>query len=166
MSGSVKTYRQYLDGRFVEAASGATFPVLDPSTEEVIARVPDSGEADVERAVAAARRAFDEGPWATTTAQERGRVLFRLAERVRRCHAELAELESRNNGKPIVEAELDIADVATCFEHYGGLATKLSGSTHPVPADALSLSLKEPVGVAAQIIPWNHPLLMAAWKLG
>jgi betaine-aldehyde dehydrogenase len=165
VSGTVKTYRQYLDGRLVEAASGATFPVLDPSTEEVIARVPDSGEADVERAVAAARRAFDEGPWATATAQARGRVLFRLAEQVRRHQAELAELECRNNGKPIVEAELDIADVATCFEYYGGLATKLSGSTNPVPADALSLSLKEPVGVAAQIIPWNYPLLMAAWKL-
>jgi betaine-aldehyde dehydrogenase len=165
VSGTVKTYQQYLDGRFVEAASGATFPVIDPSTEEIIARVPDSAEADVERAVAAARRAFDEGPWATTTAQERGRVLFRLAEQVRRHHAELSELESRNNGKPIVEAELDVTDVATCFEYYGGLATKLSGSTNPVPADALSLSLKEPVGVAGQIIPWNYPLLMAAWKL-
>jgi betaine-aldehyde dehydrogenase len=161
----IETYRQYVDGRFVEAASGATFPVLDPSTEEVIARVPDSGEADVDRAVAAARRAFDEGPWATTTAQERGRVLFRLAELVRRHHAELAELESRNNGKPIVEAELDVTDVATCFEYYGGLATKVSGSTNPVPDNALSLSLKEPVGVAGQIIPWNYPLLMAAWKL-
>jgi betaine-aldehyde dehydrogenase len=165
VSGTIRTYRQYLDGRFVEAASGATFPVIDPSTEEIIARVPDSAEADVERAVAAARRAFDEGPWATTTAQERGRVLFRLAEQVRRHHAELAELECRNNGKPIVEAELDVTDVATCFEYYGGLATKLSGSTNPVPDDALSLSLKEPVGVAGQIIPWNYPLLMAAWKL-
>jgi betaine-aldehyde dehydrogenase len=162
---SIQTYRQYLDGRFVEAASGGTFPVFDPSTEEPIARVPDSGEADVARAVAAARRAFDEGPWARATAQARGRVLFRLAEAVRRHHADLAQLESRNNGKPIAEAEADITDVATCLEYYGGLATKVSGATNPVPDDALSLTLKEPVGVAGQIIPWNYPLLMAAWKL-
>jgi betaine-aldehyde dehydrogenase len=165
VSDGVRTHQQYIDGRFVPACSGATFAVHDPSTEEVLALVPDGGAADVDLAVAAARRAFDEGPWATTTAQERGRVLFRLAERVRGDHARLAELESRNNGKPIVEAEYDIADVATCFEYYGGLATKLSGSTNPVPDNALSLSLKEPVGVAGQIVPWNYPLLMAAWKL-
>jgi betaine-aldehyde dehydrogenase len=165
VSDRAETYYQFIDGRFVASRSGATFPVHDPSTEEVIARVPDSGEADVELAVAAARRAFDEGPWATTTAQERGRILFRLAEKVRKHQAALSVLESRNNGKPIAEAELDIADVATCFEYYGGLATKLSGSTNPVPDNALSLSLKEPVGVAGQIVPWNYPLLMAAWKL-
>jgi betaine-aldehyde dehydrogenase len=165
LSDGVKTYQQLIDGKFVAACSGATFPVHDPSTEEVIARVPDSGEADVELAVAAARRAFDEGPWGTTTAQERGRILFRLAEKVRQHHAMLSELESRNNGKPIVEAEYDLHDVATCFEYYGGLATKVQGSTNPVPDNALSLSLKEPVGVAGQIVPWNYPLLMAAWKL-
>jgi betaine-aldehyde dehydrogenase len=161
----VKSYPQLIDGRLVGACSGATFPVEDPSTEEVIAQVPDSGEVDVHLAVAAARRAFDEGPWRTTTAQARGRILFRLAEKVRQHHARLAELESRNNGKPIAEAECDIADVATCFEYYGGLATKVSGSTNPVPDDALNLSLKEPMGVAGQIVPWNYPLLMAAWKL-
>ena len=165
MPDGVITHQQLIDGRWVDAASGATFPVHDPSTEQVIARVPDSGAADVDRAVAAARRAFDEGPWASTTAQERGRVLFRLAEKVRAHHAALSELESRNNGKPIVEAEYDITDVATCFEYYGGLATKVSGAVNPVPDNALSLTLKEPVGVAAQIIPWNYPLLMAAWKL-
>ncbi|HTM87079.1 MAG TPA: aldehyde dehydrogenase family protein, partial [Terriglobales bacterium] len=109
--------------------------------------------------------AFDNGPWRGTTAQERGRVLFRLAERVRKEAAMLAELECRNTGKPIVEAEYDIADVATCFEYYGGLATKVVGYVNPVPDNALSLSMKEPVGVAGQIIPWNYPLLMAAWKL-
>jgi betaine-aldehyde dehydrogenase len=165
VSDDVKTWLHHIDGRWVAGSTGATFPVHDPSTEEVIAHVQDGGPADVDRAVAAARRAFDAGPWATTTAQERGRVLFRLAEKVRQHHALLAELESRNNGKPIVEAEYDIHDVATCFEYYGGLATKLSGSTNPVPDNALSLSLKEPVGVAGQIIPWNYPLLMAAWKL-
>ncbi|MGC2719658.1 MAG: aldehyde dehydrogenase family protein, partial [Candidatus Acidiferrales bacterium] len=109
--------------------------------------------------------AFDSGPWTQTTAQERGRILFRLAERIRKETPQLAELESRNSGKPIVEAEYDLADAATCFEYYAGMATKVLGHVNPVPDNALSLSLKEPVGVAAQIIPWNYPLLMAAWKL-
>jgi betaine-aldehyde dehydrogenase len=139
--------------------------VIDPSTEETIAEVPNANEKDVNRAVAAARTAFDSGPWPQTTAQERGRILFRLAERVRKESAMLADLECRNTGKPIVEAEYDIADCATCFEYYGGLATKVVGQVNPVPDNALSLSLREPIGVAAQIIPWNYPLLMAAWKL-
>ncbi|MCI0351302.1 MAG: aldehyde dehydrogenase family protein [Acidobacteriales bacterium] len=161
----VQTYQMLINGKSVASANGKTFEVFDPSTEEVIAQVPDAGMADVDRAVAAARAAFDSGPWGQTTAQDRGRVLFRLAERIRKGAAELAELESRNSGKPIVEAEFDINDVATCFEYYGGLATKVTGQVNPVPDNALSLSLREPVGVAGQIIPWNYPLLMAAWKL-
>jgi len=162
---SMKRYRMYINGEFAESRSGKTFPVIDPSTEEIIAEVPDAGEADIDAAVGAARAAFDSGPWPQTTAQERGRLLFRLAERVRREAPMLAELEARNSGKPIVEAEFDINDVATCFEYYGGFATKVMGHVNPVPDNALSLSLREPVGVAAQIIPWNYPLLMAAWKL-
>ncbi len=161
----MKSYRMYINGEFVEGNRGANFPVYDPSTEEVIAEVPDADAKDVDRAVRAARAAFDSGPWPQTTAQERGRILFRLAERVRKEAAMLAELESRNCGKPIVEAEFDVADTATCFEYYGGLATKVLGHVNPVPDNALSLTLKEPVGVAGQIIPWNYPLLMAAWKL-
>ena len=161
----VKAYQLYVNGEWVESASGKTFPVYDPATEEIIAQVPDANADDVNRAVAAARAAFDQGPWSCTTAQERGRVLLRLAEKIRGNAAMLAELEARNCGKPIVEAEFDIADVATCFEYYGGLATKILGYVNPVPDNALSLSLKEPVGVAGQIIPWNYPLLMAAWKL-
>lgn len=107
----------------------------------------------------AARRAFDDGPWKDTTGQERGRIL------VRDHAAEWAELETRNNGKPIIEAEFDINDVATCFEYSGGLATKIQGNVVPVPDNAVSLALREPIGVAGQIIPWNYPLLMAAWKL-
>jgi betaine-aldehyde dehydrogenase len=155
----------YVNGEWVASDSGKTFPVYDPSTEEVIAEVPDSNAKDVDRAVAAAKDGFENGPWASSTAQERGRVLFKLADAVRQNTAALAELEARNSGKPIVEAEYDLADVATCFEYYGGLATKISGHVNPVPDNALSLSLKEPVGVAGQIIPWNYPLLMAAWKL-
>ena len=161
----MKRYRMHINGEWVEAAAGGYLPVYDPSTEDIIAEVPDAAAADVDRAVAAARAAFDSGPWPSTTAQERGRILFRLAERVRKEPATLAELESRNSGKPIVEAEFDINDVATCFEYYGGLATKVQGVVNPVPDNALSLTLKEPLGVAGQIIPWNYPLLMAAWKL-
>jgi len=165
VKADVKTYQLYINGEWNESRSNKTFPVYDPSTEEIIAQVPDANSDDVDRAVAAARAAFDEGPWASTTPQERGRVLFRLAEKIRQNLAMLAELECRNTGKPIVEAEYDINDVATCFEYYGGLATKILGYVNPVPDNAVSLTLKEPVGVAGQIIPWNYPLLMAAWKL-
>ncbi len=160
-----QTYQMYVNGEWVASDSGNTFPVYDPSTEEVIAEVPDSNAKDVDRAVASAKEAFENGPWASSTAQDRARVLFKLADAVRQNTAALAELEARNSGKPIVEAEYDMADVATCFEYYGGLATKVTGHVNPVPDNALSLSLKEPVGVAGQIIPWNYPLLMAAWKL-
>src|ERR1700758_2774481 len=161
----VKTYQMFINGEWVASKSAKTFPVYDPSTEEVIAQVPDANADDVNRAVAAAKSAFEDGPWATTTAQERGRVLFRMADKVRQNLPALAELECRNTGKPIVEAEYDLTDVATCFEYYGGLATKIIGQVNPVPDNAMSLSLKEPVGVAGPIIPWNYPMLMAAWKL-
>src|SRR5436305_10719446 len=161
----VRSYANYVNGQWVASSSGETFPVYDPSTEEVIARVASANKNDVNQAVNAAREAFDAGPWPQTTAQDRGRILFKLAEKIRQNIAALAELECRNTGKPIVEAEYDITDVATCFEYYGGLATKVTGHVNPVPANALSFTLREPMGVAGQIIPWNYPLLMAAWKL-
>ena len=161
----VRTYQMYVNGEWVDSKTDKTFPVYDPASEEVIAQVPDAQADDVDRAVEAAKAAFEDGPWHSTTAQERGRILFRLTEKIRENAAKLAELEARNCGKPIVEAEFDIADVATCFEYYGGLATKVLGFVNPVPDNAVSLSLKEPIGVAGQIIPWNYPLLMAAWKL-
>jgi betaine-aldehyde dehydrogenase len=162
---SVRSYQNYVNGKWEGAASGKSFPVYDPSTEEVIAQVPAADAADVDRAVQAARAAFESGPWPQTTAQDRGRILFQLAEKIRQNLAALAEIECRNTGKPIVEAEYDISDVATCFEYYGGLANKVTGHVNPVPANAISFTMKEPVGVAGQIIPWNYPLLMAAWKL-
>jgi len=161
----VRNYQMYINDQWVASNSSKTFPVYDPSTEEIIAQVPDANAEDVNRAVAAARAAFEEGAWPQTTPQERGRILFRLAEKVRQNIPMLAEIEARNSGKPIVEAEFDITDVATCFEYYGGLATKVLGYVNPVPDNAMSLTLKEPIGVAGQIIPWNYPLLMAAWKL-
>ena len=155
----------YIQGEFTGSAGNGWFPVYDPSTEEIIAEVPDSNSADIDKAAKAARAAFDSGAWPETTGQQRGRLLFKLAERIRQNATQLAELEARNSGKPIVEAEFDIADAANCFEYYGGWATKISGSVNPVPDNALSLSIREPVGVAGQIVPWNYPLLMASWKL-
>jgi betaine-aldehyde dehydrogenase len=160
----VETYAMLIDGERVPASSGRTFDVMNPATGEVLARVPDAQAADVDRAVKAARRAFDEG-WRDVTAQERGRILFRLAEKARAETKRLAELETLNSGKPLAESEFDIGDVATCFEYYGGLATKLHGEVLNVPDNAISMAIREPLGVAAQIIPWNYPLLMAAWKL-
>src|SRR6267143_155633 len=161
----VRAYQNYVNGQWVKSSSGAMFPVYDPSTEEVIAEVASANAADIDLAVKAARAAFDSGPWPQTSAAERGRMLYKLAEKIRQNAAHLAEIECRNTGKPIVEAEFDIADVATCFEYYAGLANKVLGHVNPVPANALSFTLREPVGVAGQIIPWNYPLLMAAWKL-
>lgn len=160
----MKTYEMLIDGAFVKAASGKTFDVFDPATDSVIAKVPQAGAEDVDRAVTAARRAF-EGGWRDVTGQERGRVLLRLAEKMRKELPWMAEIETKNSGKPIVEAEYDLTDVATCFEYYGGLATKLHGEVLNVPDNAVSMAMREPIGVAGQIIPWNYPLLMAAWKI-
>src|SRR5262249_29679267 len=157
---TAKTYKNFINGQWVESSTKQTFPVYDPSTEEVIANVASAAAADIDSAVRAGRAAFDSGPWATTTPQDRGRILYKLAEKIRANSAALAELEARNSGKPIVEAEYDIADVATCFEYYAGLANKVLGHVNPVPANALSFTLREPMGVAGQIIPWNYPLLM------
>jgi betaine-aldehyde dehydrogenase len=164
-TAGVRSYQNYINGQWVAGSSGETFPVYDPSTEEVIAHVASGTAADVDRAVKAARAAFDSGPWSQTSAAERGRLLYKLTEKIRANAASLAELECRNSGKPIVEAEYDIADAATCFEYYAGLANKVLGHVNPVPANALSFTLREPVGVTGQIIPWNYPLVMAAWKL-
>jgi len=161
---AVARYQMYIDGRLVDAKGGKTFEVYDPSTEEAIATVPAGGAADVDMAAKAATKAFYDG-WKAVTAQERGRILLRLADRVRARRAELAELETRNTGKPIAESEYDMDDTATCFEYYGGLATKINGEVLPVPADAVAFAMREPMGVAGQIIPWNYPLMMAAWKI-
>ena len=160
----MKTQKLYIGNEWMESAG--TREVINPATGETIALVAEASREDVERAVAAAREAFDRGPWRRSTALERGRLLFRMAEVVKRHAAELAELETRNTGKPIVESEVDIADTVTCLEYYGGLATKVHGETLPVPDNALSFTLKEPVGVAALIVPWNYPLMLLAWKLG
>jgi hypothetical protein len=166
MRSAEGVYQLYIDGGWVGNHSGESFVVYDPSTEEEMARVLSAGPLEVDRAVQAARRAFDSGPWPQKTPLDRAQILFRLATKVREQLASLAEVEATNSGKPIVEAEGDIAAVAEVFEYYAGLATRIPGQVNPVSANALSLSLREPVGVAGLIVPWNYPLRMAAWKLG
>lgn len=155
----------YINGQWIDAKSGKRMHIINPATEKIIAAVPEGDREDAEAAIKAARSAFDSGEWPTLTHQARGRLLFKLADLIRRNKPRLAKLETLNNGKPLRESEFDIDDMATCFEFYGGLATKIYGEIAPVPDNAISLILKEPIGVAVGIIPWNYPLLMAAWKL-
>jgi betaine-aldehyde dehydrogenase len=158
--------QNFIDGKWVDAIDGGRFDVFNPATGEVIATAPDSQPADVERAVEAARRTFDDGAWwPGTSERDRGRILLRAAEIVRREHERLAHLESLDSGKPIGEAREDIAEVAFMFEYYGGWATKIYGEIPPVGPDAISLVVKEPVGVAAAITPWNYPMMMAVQKV-
>jgi acyl-CoA reductase-like NAD-dependent aldehyde dehydrogenase len=160
------TKQMYIDGAWVEALDGARFDTVDPATGATLASVPAASEADVDRAVAAARRAFDTGPWGQAVAErERGRVLLRMAELVHRDLDLLAELEVRDCGKPIADARLDIEEVAFMFEYYGGWATKIAGDIPPVGPNAMSLVVKEPVGVCGLIVPWNYPMLMASQKV-
>jgi betaine-aldehyde dehydrogenase len=161
----METYRNFIDGRFVEAASGKTYDAMNPANREVVARVPQSDTQDVDRAVKAARRAFDADGWPETSARDRGRILFRIADWVRANAARLAELETLNNGKPLAEAKGDVDDAAYCFEYYGGLATKIHGEVLPVPGQAFAMTLREPLGVAALIVPWNYPIMMAVQKV-
>ncbi len=155
----------YIAGELAKGSDSKLQDVVNPATGEVIARAARATKEETAKAVRAAREAFDKGPWASATAQTRGRVLLEVARKLREKSADLARLESQNVGKPLLESEFDVADAATCFEYYGGLATKITGEVNPVPDDALSLTVKEPVGVCGQIIPWNYPLLMAAWKI-
>jgi betaine-aldehyde dehydrogenase len=157
--------QMYIDGKWLDAASGKRFDVMDPATGETFATVPDAQPEDSEAAIDAARRAFDESPWSRSTERERESILLRAAEIVRREQGRLSELESQDSGKPIGEAEEDIAEVAFMFEYYGGWATKIMGEIPPVGRDAMSLVVKEPVGVAAAITPWNYPMMMAVQKV-
>ena len=160
----MKAYQNYINNQWLPGA--ATREIINPAKAEVLAQVPESSQPEMEEAIDAARKAFDLGPWRQSTAQQRGRILFAMAELARAHAARLAELETLNCGKPIVESEFDMADTATCLGYYGGLATKIHGGTLPVPDNALNFTSKEPVGVAALMVPWNYPLLLAAWKLG
>jgi phenylacetaldehyde dehydrogenase len=157
-----------IDGRLVQAASGKTFPTYDPATGTVVTNVPEGDKADVDLAVAAARRAFDDGVWAKIGPSGRGKMLWKVADLIERNLEELAELESLDNGKPYAVARVaDLPLAVDMFRYMAGWATKITGSTLPLslPGEYLSYTVREPVGVVGQIIPWNFPLLMAAWKL-
>ena len=158
--------QNFIDGKWVDAQDGERFDVFNPATGAVIATAPHSKPADVDAAVAAARRTFDEGTWwPGTTARRRGRILLNAADIVRREQERLARLESLDAGKPIAEAREDIAEVAFMFEYYGGWATKIAGESQHVDADAMFMVWKEPVGVAVGITPWNYPMMMATQKV-
>ncbi|QCD81089.1 aldehyde dehydrogenase [Vigna unguiculata] len=160
-------YTQHLiNGKFVDAASGKTFPAYDPRTGEVIANVAEGDVEDINRAVSAARKAFDEGPWPKMSAYERSRILLRFADLVEKHSDELAALETWNNGKPYEQAKTELPLFVRLFHYYAGWADKIHGLTVPADGDYHVQTLHEPVGVAGQIIPWNFPLVMFAWKVG
>jgi betaine-aldehyde dehydrogenase len=162
----MKTLPMFLNGAWVAAAAGATRAILNPANNEAIAVVADGSIHDAETAIAHARKAFDEGPWPQMRAPERAAYLFKLADLIDQNAEELATLETRNNGKPLREAKYDVADAAGCFRYYAGLITKALGQTYEVSDPTIqAMVVREPIGVCGQIIPWNYPLLMAAWKL-
>jgi phenylacetaldehyde dehydrogenase len=165
--------KMLINGKWVAAKSGKNFPTYDPSTGEVLAQVAEGDKADIDDAVKAARAAFDNGPWRKMTASERGKLMWKLADLLEKNLEEFAQLESLDNGKPVgVARAADVPLAADLFRYMAGWATKIEGNTIPlsVPytpgARYLAYTLREPVGVVGQIIPWNFPLLMAAWKLG
>ncbi|MCA9271271.1 MAG: aldehyde dehydrogenase family protein [Planctomycetales bacterium] len=164
---AVRQTQCFIDGQWLPAVSGKTFDTIDPATEEVIAQVAEGDAADVDAAVKAARHALEAGEWARMDARDRGRVMNKLADLIEDEAEELAALESLDNGKPIRDAKAaDLPLVIDCLRYYAGYADKLHGQTIPIRGNYLCYTRKEPVGVVGQIIPWNFPMLMTAWKWG
>ena len=156
----------FINGEFVDSAGETTLESINPANSEVIAKVAEAREADIDKAVQAARRAFEEGSWPKMSATDRGRLLRRIADLIQEGRGELARLETMDVGKPIRDSSrVDLPLVVDCFEYFAGMADKVMGETIPVPGKFLNFTLREPVGVVGQIIPWNYPLLMAAWKM-
>jgi len=154
-----------IDARHVPSSDGALMDVINPATEEVLARVPSATDADVDAAVASARAAL-EGPWARLSARERGRILWKIGDLLLHRADDIARLETLHNGKPIFESrQIEVPAAAECFQYYAGWADKVHGETIPVKGNFLAYTLREPVGVVAAIVPWNFPLLLASWKV-
>ncbi len=165
--------QMFINGQWTEAASGKTFDTPNPATGETLARIAEGDAEDIDRAVKAARKAFEEGPWSRMSPSERGRIIWRIGDLILEHTNELAQLESLDNGKPyVIAAAADVPLAADLFHYMAGWATKIEGNTINISvpympgANFHSYTLREPVGVCGQIIPWNFPLLMAAWKLG
>ena len=157
----------FIGGRWVDSLSGKTFPTLNPATGEKICEVAEGDKADVDLAVAAARRAFESGPWSKMSAADRGRLINMLADAIEKHKDELAALESLDNGKPLRDAlAADLPLTIKCYRYYAGWADKIHGKTIPIEGNYFCYTRHEPVGVVGQIIPWNFPLLMQAWKWG
>ncbi len=155
-----------IDNRWVPSESGKTFATINPSTGEEICQVAEADAPDVDKAVQAARRAFDQGPWRKMRASERGRLLHRLADLIEQHAEQLARLETLDNGKPLSIAKaVDVTKTIACYRYFAGWADKVQGKTIPIDGDFFCYTRHEPVGVIGQIIPWNYPLLMQAWKL-
>ena len=164
-SATITANQLFINNEWRPSSSGKTMPVVNPATEEVIAEVPSADRGDVDLAVAAARAALA-GPWSKLSARERGRLVRRLGERLMERADDVARLETLHNGKPISESrQIEIPAAAECFEYYGGWSDKVMGETIPVKGNHLTYTLREPVGVVAAIVPWNFPLLLAAWKI-
>ncbi len=163
---AVKETRLFIDNKWVEPAEGKHFDAINPATGEVIVKVAAATAPDVDRAVKAARRALESGPWGTMDAADRGKLLFKLADLIEKESRELAALESLNCGKTITDSVGDMEGVCNTLRYYAGWADKIEGKTVPVRGSFLSYTLRQPVGVVGQIIPWNFPLLMLAWKWG
>ncbi|MBX6315770.1 MAG: aldehyde dehydrogenase family protein [Isosphaeraceae bacterium] len=163
---TIRQTRLLINNRWVDPVEGGHFDTYNPATGEVIAQVAAGTAADVDKAVQAARNALESGPWATMDAADRGKLLFDLADLVERNAEELAALESLNAGKTIGDSRGDIEGVVNTLRYYAGWADKIEGRTVPVRGPYFSYTLREPVGVVGQIIPWNFPLLMLAWKWG
>jgi acyl-CoA reductase-like NAD-dependent aldehyde dehydrogenase len=164
-SAMVRREQLLIDGQRVDSAAGRSFHTRNPATGEVLAEVALADREDVDRAVATARRAFDDGPWPRWPAARRGRALLGVSRLIRERRDTLAELESRNSGKALADARAEVEGAANTFEYYAGAANKLFGETIPVYGTGLDFTLREPVGVAALIVPWNFPIVIAAWKL-
>ena len=157
----------FIDGQWRPAVSGKTFETINPATEQVICEVAEGDKADIDAAVQAARKAFERGPWSRMDARDRGRVMFRLADLIENEIDELAALETLDNGKPIREARYaDLPLVIDVLRYYAGYADKIHGATIPIRGNYFTYTRREAVGVAGQIIPWNFPMLMTAWKWG
>jgi aldehyde dehydrogenase (NAD+) len=163
---TIRQTRLLIDNQWVDPVKGGKFETLDPSTGEVIAEVAEGTAADIDRAVKAARRALEKGPWGSMDAADRGALMFELADLVERDSRSIAALESYNSGKTIGDALGDMQGVVNTLRYYAGWADKIEGRTLPVRGNFLSYTLRQPVGVVGQIIPWNFPLLMLAWKWG
>ncbi|HEX9367307.1 MAG TPA: aldehyde dehydrogenase family protein [Vicinamibacterales bacterium] len=154
-----------INNEWRDASGGKTMEVINPATEEVIATVASAGRSDLDEAVMAARAALN-GPWGKMSARERGRLVSKLADRLLEKADEVARLETLHNGKPIFESrQIEIPAAAECFEYYAGWADKITGETIPVKGNYLTYTLREPLGIVAAIVPWNFPLLLAAWKV-